>query len=520
MASRRFALPAVGLVISALAVGLGVALVNAQRSDRAELRQRFAERAALAGTVVESVLSPFSEQASNVAAAQFGDSISASEFSVHARRREVAGAALLDGSGLVIAASDRALGEPGGALRGITPATRSAITGREPGISGLELPQSPDAFFETAVPLDTTSGPGTLVTRYSGVLLGAFLGSSLEEVTATGGTRAFVFDTDGDLIANAGGATDLDLLRANREGEGTVEGEAGTVYFATKVGRTGWRTALTTPEATLYAPAGGGWLTWSVLAGFTLAALLSLLLLRRVQGDSTLLARLNAALEDRHLTTLSSLAEAREETIARLALAAEFRDDATARHTERMTLYCKLLAGRAGMGAERQEMLRLASLMHDVGKIGVPDAILTKPGPLTEKELAVMRHHTEDGWRILSGSNQEMLDMAATVARSHHERVDGSGYPDGLSGEEIPLEARIAAIADVFDALTSNRIYRPAFSFEEAIEIMRDGRGTQFDPELLELFLQGPDEVRDILERKGASTTAASTAAPGAPAGA
>ncbi len=188
----------------------------------------------------------------------------------------------------------------------------------------------------------------------------------------------------------------------------------------------------------------------------------------------------------------------REETIRRLSWAAEFRSQETGQHIVRMSLYCALLARLAGVEAERVELIRIASPMHDVGKIGIPDRILLKPGRLADDERRVMESHAEIGHRILAGSKVELLELAALLALTHHERIDGAGYPNGLAGGEIPLEGRIAAIADVFDALTSDRVYRPAFQPEEARELMLDGRGTQFDPGLLDLFLGAWGDVLAI----------------------
>jgi putative two-component system response regulator len=194
----------------------------------------------------------------------------------------------------------------------------------------------------------------------------------------------------------------------------------------------------------------------------------------------------------------ADLRTSHEETIRRLSLAAEYRDDDTARHIQRMSRYCYLLAERFGRGAEECELLRLASQMHDVGKIGVPDGILLKPGPLTETERLTMQKHAEIGHDILRDSKSSLLQMAATVALCHHERIDGLGYPFGLSGEAIPVEGRIAAVADVFDALTSDRIYRPAFPIGEAIAVMKEGRGTQFDETILDLFLEAVPEMLQV----------------------
>jgi putative two-component system response regulator len=190
-----------------------------------------------------------------------------------------------------------------------------------------------------------------------------------------------------------------------------------------------------------------------------------------------------------------------EETIQRLSLAAEFRDDDTPRHVQRMSRYSSLIAERAGLDPEHCETVRVASSMHDVGKIGIPDHILMKPGKLSPEEWAIMQRHCEIGHRLLSGTDIEVLNLAATIAWTHHERVDGTGYPRGLKGEDIPIEGRIAAIADVFDALTSNRVYSKARPFNEAVELMRQGSGTQFDDLLLDSFLSSMGLILGIKER-------------------
>ncbi len=199
----------------------------------------------------------------------------------------------------------------------------------------------------------------------------------------------------------------------------------------------------------------------------------------------------------------AELRQSREETIRRLASAAEFRDDDTGHHIERMSRYAAMLARRSGLPDDRVEAIRIASPMHDVGKIGIPDAILNKPGRLTEDEFRVMRTHAEIGWRILSGSESALLELAATIAISHHEKVDGTGYPRGLSGDAIPLEGRICAVADVFDALTSPRVYKPAFSIEKAVAILVEGRGRHFQADLVDLLVAGMDEVIQIRARYG-----------------
>ena len=203
--------------------------------------------------------------------------------------------------------------------------------------------------------------------------------------------------------------------------------------------------------------------------------------------------------------TLQQLRSSQEETVQKLALVAELRDDETADHNERMSRYCALLADRFGMDQRRVELVRLASLMHDIGKVGVPDGVLLKPGSLTEDEYETVKQHAADGYRILSDSDSELMRTAAAIAWTHHEHWDGTGYPRGLRGEEIPIEGRIAAIADVFDALTSDRVYRKAFPLTEALEIMRRERGRHFDPELLDLFLTDLHSVVRIMQRSGSA---------------
>jgi putative two-component system response regulator len=183
---------------------------------------------------------------------------------------------------------------------------------------------------------------------------------------------------------------------------------------------------------------------------------------------------------------LTAVWEASSETIQRLCVAVEARDSSTASHITGMSEHCYAIARELGLAAEYCELLRAASPMHDVGKVGVPDDVLLKPGPLTANERTLMERHAEIGYRILAGSNAELLRLAASIAWTHHERLDGGGYPRQLSAEEIPLEGRIAAVADVFDALTRDRVYRRRFSREQAMEILEDGRGTHFDPDVLD----------------------------------
>ena len=189
-----------------------------------------------------------------------------------------------------------------------------------------------------------------------------------------------------------------------------------------------------------------------------------------------------------------------EETVRRLSIAAEFRDDETARHIRRMSRYCGFLAERIGLDDITAKTILVASEMHDVGKIGVPDSILLKPGPLTPAERSTMQKHTGYGWSILEGSESDLLRFAATIALTHHERLDGAGYPRQLEGEAIPLMGRIAAIADVFDALSTDRVYRGAFPLPEVWRMMRAERGAHFDPDILDIFFDSMNEVLSIME--------------------
>jgi putative two-component system response regulator len=185
----------------------------------------------------------------------------------------------------------------------------------------------------------------------------------------------------------------------------------------------------------------------------------------------------------------------REETVRRLSRAVEYRDEETGQHTERMSRYCALLAARSGLDPES---IRIASAMHDVGKVAVPDNVLLKPGILTPVERREMERHTEVGYQILHGSGSSLLELGAVIAWTHHEKYDGSGYPRRLVGQEIPMEGRVAAVADVFDALTTERSYRKAFELEDAVELMRAERGRHFDPYLLDFFLDSLDDVLEI----------------------
>ena len=198
---------------------------------------------------------------------------------------------------------------------------------------------------------------------------------------------------------------------------------------------------------------------------------------------------------------MADVHERERETILRLARAAEFRDPGTGAHILRMTSYSHLIALRLGLSDRDQEMIRQAAPMHDVGKLGTPDQILLKPGPLTAQEFESMKRHSAVGYEILKDSASPVLQMAAQIALSHHERLDGGGYPRGLAGDAIPLPGRMVAVADVFDALTSDRPYKRAWPFEQAADFLRQGRATHFDPDCVDTFLSEWATVIAIRER-------------------
>jgi putative two-component system response regulator len=209
-------------------------------------------------------------------------------------------------------------------------------------------------------------------------------------------------------------------------------------------------------------------------------------------------SRLAARLDARQAERLTLI---RREAMYRLALAAQVRHRHLVGHLERVAQYSALLAESAGKDPSHCRALLVASCLHDVGKIGIPDRILDKPGPLMPAERGVLERHTLIGHALLADSADEQLELAATIALTHHERVDGSGYPHRLAGDRIPVAARMVAIADTFDALTSDRPYRPRRSFGEAVRVLQQGRGTQFDGALLEHFLDVLPEVAAIAEK-------------------
>ena len=211
-----------------------------------------------------------------------------------------------------------------------------------------------------------------------------------------------------------------------------------------------------------------------------------------------------------NIRLVRELSDSRDAVIRGMALLSEIRDSHIGGHLSRICAMSKYLAerlvGRVGYHEVTPSFISTierAAALHDVGKVGIPDAILLKPGKLTDEEFDVMRTHTTIGGELLEGliddfGEYALINMGSSVARAHHERWDGKGYPNGLAGKNIPLEARIVSICDVYDALTSKRVYKDAWGHEETINILRDGAGTQFDPDLVEVFLSRPKDLVEI----------------------
>ncbi|MCP4132558.1 MAG: HD domain-containing protein [bacterium] len=189
------------------------------------------------------------------------------------------------------------------------------------------------------------------------------------------------------------------------------------------------------------------------------------------------------------------------EIITRLVTAAEFRDPETAFHIIRMSHYSRLIAGSLfSTDPKRVHLIFLAAPMHDIGKVGISDNILLKPGKLTAEEFELMKEHPQIGYEIMKESSSELIQMGAVITLTHHEKYNGKGYPQGLVGEDIPIEGRIVAVADVFDALTSKRVYKEAFPVDKAVRILKEDSGSHFDPRCVDAFLEKLDDALRIKE--------------------
>ena len=206
------------------------------------------------------------------------------------------------------------------------------------------------------------------------------------------------------------------------------------------------------------------------------------------------------SLEQRLLASMHEVEERERETLNRLALAIEYRDSGTSTNLARLAGVAGIVAEELGLSEEEVRMVELAAPLHDIGKIAIPDALLQKPGPLDAEEISVMRTHPRIGYELLTGSQNRFIQLSATIALRHQERFDGSGYPDGLAGEAIPLEARIVAVADVFDALISRRPYKPAWSLDDSFAYMQAQRGKLFDPACVDAMVRARVRIEEFCE--------------------
>jgi HD-GYP domain-containing protein (c-di-GMP phosphodiesterase class II) len=216
------------------------------------------------------------------------------------------------------------------------------------------------------------------------------------------------------------------------------------------------------------------------------------------QEEMLLAMASQAAVAIKNAKLNDEIRQAHLDTIFRLGIAAEYRDKETGNHIRRMSHYSAIIAEKMGMPGDRVELIRLSSPMHDIGKVGIPDGILLKPGRLTPEERVIMESHTTIGAQILKDSSIHLLQLSQKIALSHHEKWDGTGYPNKIKGGDIPIEGRIVALADVFDALSNKRVYKEAMTVEETMGIIRDGSGTHFDPAVIEAFEKGMDGVMKI----------------------
>lgn len=211
--------------------------------------------------------------------------------------------------------------------------------------------------------------------------------------------------------------------------------------------------------------------------------------LLKTRSYHTQLQRQNSSLEERVRERTEELNNAQQEILELLGRIGEYRDDMTGRHTLRVGMLAGRLAAKMGMPKKRADMIAMSAPLHDIGKIGIPDQILLKPGRFEPEEFKRMKDHTMIGASMLEGSSFAVLKLAQIIARSHHEKWDGSGYPESLKGEDIPIEARIVALADFYDALTHERPYKEAWSKEETLAEIRKQRGKHFDPAIVDAFM-------------------------------
>lgn len=250
-------------------------------------------------------------------------------------------------------------------------------------------------------------------------------------------------------------------------------------------------------EAKGFELGGVDFITKPVSAPIVLARTKTHLSLKKAKEN---LKKQNEYLDEEVNRRTNELLKSQIEILERLGLASEYRDEITGRHIQRMSIFCRLLGELVGLTQEINNNFSLASTMHDLGKIGIPDTILHKPGKLTHEEYETMKTHTTIGAGLLGGSKSRILQTAEIIALTHHEKWDGTGYPRGLKGEDIPLVGRISCIADVFDALVSDRPYKEGWPFEKAMEEILNCAGSHFDPKLVKLFKALEPELKKTVE--------------------
>jgi len=204
---------------------------------------------------------------------------------------------------------------------------------------------------------------------------------------------------------------------------------------------------------------------------------------------------------EREISHSEALLDSQKEVILRMGAIAETRSKETGQHVQRVAAYSHLLGQLSGLDKSEVQLIKLASPMHDIGKVAIPDSILKKPGKLTNEEFGTMKDHAQVGYDMLASSKYKILQISAQISLTHHEKWDGSGYPNGLSGEDIPLVGRITAIADVFDALGSDRCYKEAWGLDKILDLFKEQRGKQFDPTLIDVFFANLDQIIEIRDR-------------------
>jgi PAS domain S-box-containing protein len=352
---------------------------------------------------------------------------------------------------------------------------------------------------------NTELSPVSYVSRISAlVALGVLLGLFVERRRGLEAEIVRYYDASLDLLAT--GSMDGYLMRVNPSWQRALGHSAETLCsqpflhfvhrddreatlaemrgLATGVDTVGFRNRFLTADGNYR------WLEWSVSGSQSEGTIHAVARDVTAQHDAEHQLANNAkCLEELVAERTQELDNTRAETLRQLAIAAEYRDDETYQHTERVGHVAAKLALGLGLPAGQVTLLRQAAPLHDVGKLAIPDLILLKPGRLTPEEFEVMKTHAELGARLLSSGSSRVLQMAALIAATHHERWDGAGYPNGLSGERIPLVGRIVAVADVFDALTHDRPYKEAWSLERACAEIERSAGSQFDPRVVAAFL-------------------------------